>query len=137
LIDTLGLHRCHYVGQANELLAASWYLQNNYQVYWPSVGQSSIDFVTYKTAFTRVQVKTATWTQAGKYKYLQCRTRLTNRHQDRHPGEIYDELFVISGNRAWIIPSHLIQSSNISLGGTNPNYSRSEWDKYQVPLFST
>lgn len=90
--------------------------------------QGPVDFVIDRRgSLLRVQVKTATWSKAGKNRYLQCRTRLTNKHQDIRPSELYDLLFVVApAGRLWEIPAERIDSSNLSLDGP------CRWDQYVI-----
>lgn len=129
-IDGLGLQSCHYTGAASEHYAAAYYLNKEYQVYWPSCQQSNIDFVVEKHGvFKKVQVKTATWNKAGPYYYLQCRTRTGNTSPEHH---MFDVLFVVHETSAWEIPGEAIDTTNLSLKGTHPDYGGTRWDDYQV-----
>lgn len=122
---------CHFIGASNEMRAASYYLKQSVQVYFPVCQQSAVDFIIERdNKLLKVQVKTATWSKSGKYKYLQCRTRLTNEHQNIKPSELYDILFVVGENWMWEIPSHLVTSSNISLLNTGRN--KVQWMEYLV-----
>lgn len=115
----------HFKGAASELKAAEWFLSNNSQVYFPTVQQTAIDFVADYQGFKSVQVKTATLNKSGGKSYLQCRTRLTNKYQDFKPSDLYDLLAVVYNTELWIIPSKVIESSNISLWAP-------KWDIYKV-----
>lgn len=84
--------------------------------------------------YRRVQVKTATWSRAGRFSYLQCRTRLTNRHQDRPPVDLYDLLLIVHGDLCWAIPAALVDSSNLSLGSNNPCAKPNRWEAFQDRL---
>lgn len=131
-IDLNGLASAHYTGAASELLAASFFLKHGYQVYWPAAQQSWVDFVIYKDEkFQRVQVKTAWWNRSSNHDYLQCRIRSTNKYQDIHPKDAFDLLVVIYEQDLWIIPSHELDSSNISLKGTCSSFKGTRWDKYK------
>lgn len=123
---------CHYVGAKNEYLAASYYLNKGHQVYWPSVQQEAVDFVVdLDGVLMKVQVKTATWIESGGKKYLQCRTRLTNKRQGFTPSELYDILFVVGPEgEMWEIDPGLVFSSNLSLKKSSGKPS--EWDNYRV-----
>jgi hypothetical protein len=134
-IDPLGGMPEHYVGSMSEHLAAAWYLGRGYQVYWPAMQHSFVDFVVEKKRrLQKVQVKTATWSKSGRHAYLQCRTRLTNKSQILTPVEIYDVLVIISEKWVWEIPAELIVSSNLSLGTTRTAGVVSRWDKYRRQL---
>lgn len=119
-----GITREHFVGAASEHLAASYYLALNYKVFWPAAANGWADFIIEKEGeYQRVQVKTATWNRASPpHKYLQCRTRFTNKY-DEEPSIAYDILFVVADIGMWAIPtSELGKSSNICLAGSRPNY---------------
>ncbi len=118
----------HFKGSANELKAALWYLNNSWNVFFPVVPQGPVDFIAdVDGCLERVQVKTATWNRSGKYEYLQCRTRLTNKYKNASPSDLYDTLFIVHDNEAWNIPAQLVVSSNLSLkSGT--------WDAYHIPF---
>lgn len=115
----------HFKGAASELRAAQWFLENNMQVYMPVVQQSCVDFVVDWNGFKTVQVKTATINKCGKNKYLQVRTQLTNKYKDFKPKDLYDLLVVVYKDHTWIIPSDVIDSTNLSL------YNE-KWDIYRV-----
>lgn len=124
------LRQEHYKGAANEHAAASWFLKRGFIVCWPFPQQSCIDFVVLKDKkFSTVQVKIATWSKTGNNKYLQCRTRLTNKYQNIKPSDLYDLMFIVCGNDCWIIPSEHIESSNISLSG-----KQNKWDIYKSKI---
>lgn len=121
----------HFVGAASELSAAKYYLSRGNQVYFPVVQQGPVDFVVQSgDTLLKVQVKTATWSKSGGNKYLQCRTRLTNKYKDYLPKQLYDILFVVSDIGYWEIPAELITSSNLSLANTGNN--KCQWNDYII-----
>lgn len=131
MIDHNNIHERHYKGAVNELKAMNYYLGKGCQVYTPICQQGVVDFIVDSgTDLAKVQVKTATWVKSGNHKYLQCRTRLTNKYQSRKPYELYDILFIIYENKYWEIPSYSIKSSNISLENTGEN--KVQWDIYKI-----
>jgi hypothetical protein len=115
----------HFVGAVSELKAAQWFLQNNIQVYMPVVQQSCVDFVVDWNGLTTVQVKTATINTSGNREYLQVRTQLTNKYKDFKPKDLYDVLVVIYKEDIWVIPSDVIESSNLSMWNI-------KWKQYKV-----
>lgn len=115
----------HFKGAVSELKAAQWFLENNMQVYMPIVQQSCVDFVVDYNGFKTVQVKTATINRCGNNEYLQVRTQLTNKYKDFKPKDLYDILVVIYKEDIWIIPSDIIESSNLSMWNT-------KWKDYKV-----
>ncbi len=104
-------------------------------MYWPAVQQSHVDFVVdVAGALRRVQVKTGTWSKTGKHKYLQA--RLIPCGVRKHAGVfdptvLYDVLVLITDVGWWIIPSNVIDTTNISLASTGPKEYR-RWDAYKV-----
>jgi hypothetical protein len=120
----------HFKGASSELEAAKFYLDSGYQVYFPVTQQGPVDLVVDKGRLLKVQVKTATWVTSGKNQYLQVRTRLTNKYQEKLPVDLYDILFVTSNVGCWEIPSCLIKSSNLSLQNTGRN--ECQWNNYVV-----
>ena len=132
LIDNTGLRAEHYRGNISEMQAAIYYLEQGYQVYQPMVQQGWVDFVVDKgDRIYKVQVKTATYIKSGNHKYLQCRTRVTNKYKVE-PKQMYDMLLIIYKDRVWEIPAYYIDSSNLSLDNTNNKSSvRNRWDKYE------
>jgi hypothetical protein len=119
----------HFLGAANELRAAAWFISQKYQVYFPVVQQGGVDFIIQKgTKLQRVQVKTATWvsapTKKGVGKYLQCRT-----HTDKMDRIAYDWLFIVYQSEFWLIPAKALDSSNLSLKHSRGN-TDNRWLKY-------
>ncbi len=89
------LHKSHSKGAWCEYLAAHYYLEKGYNVYWPAVQQGSADFIVERgRRLDRIQVKKASWqgtpTRTGN-KYLQVVT--TN--NDKEYSDQYDYLVVI------------------------------------------
>lgn len=123
LIQNIGLAREHYTGAASESLAAAYFLTRGYQVYLPAAQQSSVDFVVYKDGcYQAVQVKTATWSKSGPFRYLQCRVRNASGNLGH-----FDTLAVIGQSSIWLIPRDEIHSSNLCLGGSRLGY-QAKWD---------
>ncbi len=118
---------------ASEYKVAEHYTREGYAVYWTMMSQSRDDIVIRKgNEFTRVQVKTGTWVQSGKYKYLQCRLR-----SDRRNGGTYapytledcDVVVIVEGDRLWEIPVACVaERTNITLDTTNPTPKASQKD---------
>lgn len=131
-----GLHSRHFKGAAHEYTAATWFLSQGCQVYWPAVQQSHVDFVVdLHGSLKRVQVKTGTWNHSSPpYSYLQCRLLpYGTRKQDARlkPSEMYDLLMVISDAGWWLIPSEEIQSTNLCLASTGPRPPQ-QWENYRI-----
>ena len=120
----------HATGAKAEMLAAAYYLDQRFQVYFPVCQQGSVDFIVEKESLVRIQVKTATWVKAGANQYLQVRTRLGGKDQEATPSSLYDFLFCVSDVGCWEIPSGEITSSNISLANTGAN--KTQWKEFKV-----
>ena len=136
LVDGSGLRREHYLGASSEYLAAAHFLANGWQVYWPSVQQSWVDFVSDRGfGLRRVQVKTATWNRAKTHHYLQCRLR--HGVADTTPlVERYDDLVVVHETDCWIIEAEALDTSNLCLGTTRVGGKVSRWEPRRRPLLS-
>jgi hypothetical protein len=126
------LHTIHTKGSVSELLVALYFLNQGHQVYFPVVRQGKVDLIVENfkdKTLTKVQVKTASWNTADGYKYLQCRTRTTNKFQRIPLDGDYDCLVVVYENEMWVIPSSIVSSSNITLRDEKNGRT---WDKYKV-----
>jgi hypothetical protein len=115
----------HFTGAVSELKAAQWFLKQNMQVYIPIVQQSCVDFVVDWDGLQTVQVKTGTINKSGNNEYLQARTQLSNKYKDFQPKELYDLLVVVYKDDMWVIPSSVVDSTNISLWNE-------KWTQYKV-----
>lgn len=129
LIDA---HEAHAKGARHELFAATYYVGLGQQVYWPQIKQGPVDFILERDGLLhRVQTKGAWWNTAGAHRYLQVRTRTTNAVQYGPEAGRYDLVVVVFEQELWEIPAPLIQSSNLSLRSSSPNYKGSPWDKFK------
>lgn len=114
-----------YTGAATEAFVASYFLENRYAVYWPALTQSRCDFVIEKDGtFQKVQIKKATWSKTGKYRYLQCRLMNRNVHSKWYEKGDYDLIvFVDDDKRMWIARfeevNHLV---SVALDGSKEGY---------------
>lgn len=100
-------------GAISEFRAAIWYMEQGYQIFFPSSDGGVVDFVAYKPGETPrlVQVKTAHWITSSGHRYLQLRigrTRVIDGVEKREwdPDRVedhYDELFVVHENSLWRI----------------------------------
>ncbi len=129
--DAHGITGRHYLGTANEHLAAAHYLARGWQVYWPAAVSDNADLIVSRHGeLLRVQVKTVTAVadkRTGAVS-LQCIVRRDLREpaaRDR-----YDVLFAISEDRAWEIPSADI-GNLCTLRFGQP---KRRWDRHEVPL---
>lgn len=125
--DGLGLEPRHYVGARSELIAAALYISKGFQVYWPQVQQSVVDFVVEKEGLVKVQVKTGTWNGD----HLQCRVASTNKYNTT---SMYDVLLVVSDIGCWEIPAELINTTNLCLANRSGNYKPrgTDWGEFKV-----
>lgn len=102
-------------GAISEFRAAIWYLEQGYQVFFPSCDGNVVDFVAYKPGCLPelVQVKTAHWIESSGNRYLQLRvgrTRgsrrgvMTRDWDPDNPEDHYDYLIAVYEDRLWRIP---------------------------------
>ena len=102
-------------GAISELKAATWYLSEGYQVFFPVCDGGVVDFIAYKPGKTPelVQVKTAHWIESSGNRYLQLRvgrtkgTRrgpITRDWDPTNPEDHYDYLIGVFEDRMWKIP---------------------------------
>lgn len=124
----------HFVGAAAEMLVASWFLNNGYEVWLPVMTQSRSDLVVSNAeGFRRVQVKKGTWGRSGRNEYLQV--RLIRKGRWYTPAD-YDLLAVVDDTRLWLVPHEEIRDA-ISLcldrrgpgagKGRNKEYDPERW----------
>ena len=81
------------------------------------------DFIINKgNIFKKVQVKTATWSRSGKYKYLQCRVSNRNRYPNpKYVVEDFDLIVFIDGDNIWIADiTEILGMNSVALMSTNP-----------------
>ncbi len=113
-------------GAAAELFVAAAYAKQGYNILWPMITQSRYDFVAEdkEGRFIKVQVKKASWSKTGNYKYLQARisgkNKLTN--TPYKAGDV-DEFAFTDLTNIWAAHfkevGHL---TSVCLTSTNPNY---------------
>lgn len=98
-----------FTGASSEYRAASWFLSNHRQVYWPSLQQSDVDFVVEYDGqrLLRVQVKTATSVGPDSF-----RVRLAKSKDFRIEDVGFDLLVGVSQyGHIWMIPKDQILPS--------------------------
>jgi len=95
----------HRTGAVSELIAQTWFLKNDYEVFVPIVQQNLYDLVVYKNnQFQSVQVKTAYQMWSGKLSYHLVRLGRTRYKdngkvtKDYKETEKFDFLFVVKEN---------------------------------------
>lgn len=114
-----------YNGTTAELYAASYFSELGYSIYWPMMTQSRCDFVIEKDGqFLKVQVKKATWSQIGAFKYLQCRLKNRNKHAVWYEEGDYDLLVFISDEKElWVAPFEEVNKLvSVCLKGSKEGY---------------
>lgn len=122
------MHSNFPIGLAAELKVAAWYVAKGYELFWPATTQSRCDFVVKHPSeaglFRKVQVKKATWSTAGPYKYLQCRLENRNRYASRYEEGDFDEIAFTDGeDRIWIANFKDVDGLvSVCLDGTKPGY---------------
>lgn len=135
-------------GAISEFRAAIWYLDQGYQVFFPSCDGNVVDFVAYKPGYRPelVQVKTAHWIESSGNRYLQLRLGRTRRNSGKrnrveirdwdpsNPEDHYDFLIAVYQNRLWRIPKNEFPTGKKTLyldkTGTGPircGYDPSDW----------
>lgn len=122
-------------GAATEYEVAAFYLKQGYQVYWPSVQQTAVDFVIGNGAsLYRVQVKRATWNKAsGPNRYLQV--RLTNKGNQKYRRGDFDLLVVAQGEHLWEIPiAEALKTTSLCLRREGPTVRSTDtkWKDYKI-----
>lgn len=128
----------HQLGAANELRAASYFLEEGYNVYWPAVQQSLVDFVIEKAGYyQRVQVKSATWNSprpTTTYLRLPIKTSAACPYLP----DSFDLLVGVHKDRLWIFPwEEVCDQGSILLGKQgDPEWRWSKFavDEYEVSI---
>lgn len=71
------MHTRHNNGLVGELKAATYFAEQGYEIYWPALTQSAVDFIAVKGSETlKIQVKNAYWmSRPSGARYLQVTTR--------------------------------------------------------------
>lgn len=119
------MNKDHLTGLSSELYAASWFSRKGWEVYFPLATQSRCDFlVETKGAYKKVQVKTASWSKSGKFKYLQVRLSSQGPTKRKFYDETdFDYIVFVDYPRIWVAPfSEIEGKTSICLDSTNPEY---------------
>lgn len=117
----------HRNGSIAELTAATFMVKKGYDVYFPITINPKADFIATKDDETlKVQVKKASWSKTGDFKYLQVRIlgKLKGDHQRIYKLNDFDVLMVVDSDtdRIWYIPvEEVIGRTSLYLDTTNPN----------------
>ena len=123
-----------------EMVAATYFSSLGNDIYWPLPGHTKADFIRDTgDTLLKVQVKKATWSTNGYYKYLQA--RLTSRNKNPNPkykkGDFDEVVFVDDELRIWVAPFLDIEGlTSVCLDGTKSNYKNTsklyDPDKWRV-----
>jgi len=127
----------HMSGITSELFVAQKLSVVGYEIFWPLMTQSKIDFLAVKEAeILKVQVKKASWSTTGPYQYLQCRLHGRSRRDIKkwYTKEDVDFYAITDNERVWWIPfSEMGHQTSVCLDCTNPNYKQQT--KYDAKLW--
>lgn len=117
------MHDRHFTGAVGEMKVASYFLSQGNQVYFPVVQQGAVDMVVdTKDGIKKVQVKTASINDKYMaYDYIQCRITRGADHRG-YLEKDFDILAVVFSEDIWLIPWSEVQTTNICLESSNPNY---------------
>ena len=117
-------------GDAGELSALSWFVENGWKVFLPFGHSPDVDMVARRDGLTiGVQVKTCAEQRKGRYEVRLC-TMGGNQSWTgvvkRFSADRCDHLFAVAGSgRRWFIPSSVVGGERgIMLGG--PKYAQYE-----------
>lgn len=115
----------HQSGAAAELYVAARLAEIGYGVLWPFMTQSRYDLVIEEgDRFYKVQVKKASWSRSGNFKYLQARITGKNLLTNT-PYTVKDlDIFAFTDmDRIWLARFDEIEGmTSVCLGSTNPKY---------------
>lgn len=119
------MNRDHLTGLSNELYAASFFSRQGWEIYFPLATQSRCDFLIEEDRmFKKVQVKTASWSKSGKFKYLQVRLSSQGPVKRKFYEERdFDYIVFVDYPRIWIASFKDVEGkTSVCLDSTNPNY---------------
>jgi len=132
----------HYSGMLAELKVAEHYVENEYDIYWPAMAQSPIDFIACKNSeVLRIQVKKAYWmTRPSGASYLQATTRKgcgDNKQYDHYTKEHCDIVAVVADEGIWAIPVEILGTNKnviVEKGQQTrkPRAGRTDWSVYKI-----
>ena len=111
-------------GMTSEYKAAAYFSSQGYSVYWSMMSQTKEDFlIGKKGVYSRVQVKTATWSKSGMYRYLQARVVGKNKGSVYQKGD-FDYMVFVDDDRMWIAPWVEVKGlTSVCLDGTKEGYT--------------
>lgn len=127
----------HQAGSVAELKAATWFVEQGYDVFFPITINPKADFVAVKDETLKVQVKKATWSRTGDYEYLQVRLigKKAGDSQRVYKLQDFDVMVVVSEDKMWYIPvadvigktSLFLDSTNLTPRKSSRNYNPDDW----------
>ena len=121
--ERMQMDSSHRKGQTSEYMAACWFSDQGWEVFWSNLGQSSVDFlVVHDNEVKSVQVKSAisTFTKNGSER-LRVNLRAGRRKPRRYKAATFDLLVVCAKDgRIWVIPEKYIPKvTQFTLIGTD------------------
>ncbi len=115
----------HKSGAMAEMFVATEIMKRDWNVLFPFATQSRYDFIMEADGVCyKVQVKKASWSKTGPYKYLQARISGKNgmAYTPYTPHDV-DYFAFTDMNRVWLFPYDEIgHQTSVCLDSTNPNY---------------
>lgn len=125
-MDGYSLVDAHASGNAAELFVAATLIEQGWAVYWPMLTQSRCDLVGEKDGkFFKIQVKRATQSKTGEFKYLQARLKSRNKYGKSYTKEEVDYFAFVFEGQIWLAPfEDLAGYTSVCLGSTNPDYKK-------------
>jgi hypothetical protein len=134
----------HRSGAAAEMFVAAKLTEQGYNVLWPLMTQSRYDLVAEdcEGRFLKIQVKKASWSKTGNYKYLQARITGKNKQTNTpYKASDIDEFAFTDMRRIWFAHFKEVgRLTSVCLDSTNPNYKpQTEYDasKWLAPDYQS
>lgn len=119
------MHNNHYIGAAAEMRAASYYLGDGYEVFFPVMTQSASDFIIRRDGvYQAVQVKKATEnpTESGVYLQVRLQGKPTTYGETEYTEGDFDILFVVHETGMWTFPWSVVsEKKSMSFGKLLPD----------------
>lgn len=104
------MHSRHTSGLVGELKAATYFAENGYEIYWPALTQSTVDFVAIKnTDIKRVQVKNAYWMERPSgARYVQATIRKGSGGSKTYTELDCDLIVIVHEDSLWVFPVDIV-----------------------------
>lgn len=116
----------HKNGAAAELYVAAKLTEQGYNVLWTLTTQSRYDIVTEDAegVFRRIQIKKASWSKSGTFKYLQARLSGKNKKTNTPYTRKDVDIFAFTDmQRIWFAPFDTVgHLTSVCLDCSNPKY---------------